>query len=119
MTDSALPIDGSTSGNQDKSEAMLVILGAGASHDCLPSTIRPITNVGSPWNFGITVEDIRPPLTQQLAKQGKLTNLFTSRWQSARPIIARLRETLQSNLGNPADEMVQTLEYVPKILSKP
>lgn len=110
MTNPGLVVDGSATGNQDKPEAMLVILGAGASHDCLPSTIGNGTSIGSPWNFGITVGDVRPPLTQQLAELGKLTNLFNGRWQSARSVISKLRATLQRNLGNSEGERVQTLE---------
>ena len=96
--------------NRDSAEAMLVILGAGASYDCLPSTILDNTNVFSPFHFGLTVKDIRPPFTQELAEEGQLTNWFTNRWELARPVVSRLRDTLNSKTITSGSEKVQTLE---------
>ncbi|WP_276944637.1 hypothetical protein [Ferrimicrobium acidiphilum] len=91
-------------------EAMLIILGAGASHDCLPSNIQDSMVVNGTVLGGIPLRELRPPLTQQLAGTGTLTNWFTSRWDSAVPAISHLRATLTKTPSSSGAQRVQTLE---------
>ncbi len=111
MTNPGLVVDGSAAANQDKPEAMLVILGAGASHDCLPSNVPNSTHISSAVLGGTKLGEVRPPLTQQLAERGQLTDWLANRWESARPVVSQLRATLPSNFANSEEEeRVKTLE---------
>ena len=97
-------------GSQNSAEAMLIILGAGASHDCLPSNIKDATFLSGTVVGGTHLSEIRPRLTQQLAQSGPLTNWFTSRWASATPAISHLRATLLKTPSSSDDQQAQTLE---------
>jgi hypothetical protein len=48
-------------------ETLLVILGAGASFDCVPPGLDPATMVSSPGLPSLPLEFVRPPITQDLA----------------------------------------------------
>ena len=109
MADQNTPING-VEENQNYSEAMLVILGAGASHDCLPSTISDETFVNGTVVGGAHLSQLRPPLTQQLAELGTLSNWFANRWDSAVPVISYLRSTLGKSEVSSGDETVRSLE---------
>lgn len=77
-------------------ETLLVVLGAGASYDNVPGR-RPgdatdgsvlVGAVGLP---SLQLDEVRPPLTQDLARPGRLTNWALERWPLARPVVDYLR----------------------------
>jgi len=90
-------------------EAMLVILGAGASSDCLPPSVAGYGIATSASLPSRAVEDARPPMTQQLAESRALSNWVLGHWRSATPVVAHLRDTLSRDEGQ-SEEKVKTLE---------
>lgn len=85
-------------------ETMLVILGAGASYDCIPGgftddwkvspnlTGRVVRSPGLP---DLPFETVRPPIAQGLAApDNELINWTLNRWPWARPVVDHLRRTL-------------------------
>src|SRR5262245_1211896 len=84
-------------------DTMLVILGAGASFDCIPhegmdrlsfkeqvldAEVQPR---GLP---ALSLANGRPPMTQQLSERKPLLNWALNRWRWARPVVDYLRQEL-------------------------
>ena len=80
--------------HDERRDTLLIILGAGASYDCLP----PGCDDSVPLTIGdlptLPMAQARPPLTQQLASARPLTNWLLDRWPSAAPVIDDLRRRL-------------------------
>lgn len=94
-------------------ERMVVILGAGASYDCVPSTIDRSTLIDSKALVPISalpLDEVRPPLTQHLAESRTLTNWAAARWQWARPVVSHLRGVLRTAPGHDDYRTVLSLE---------
>ena len=102
-------------------ETLLVILGAGASHDCVPLWQLPgrgSTDTATAGQIRIecaglptlTLDDCRPPLTQNLAEATPLVNWALDRWPQARPAVAHLREALRSTSDDPAQQVLSLEE---------
>jgi hypothetical protein len=89
---------------RDLPEAMLIVLGAGASWDCLPKGVSDSTHIDGTILGGVELKDVRPALTQQLAEARLMTNWATQRWQSATPVISYLRRVLDSSAAHSGDE---------------
>ncbi len=94
-------------------DVLLVVLGAGASFDCvLPSPLvksgrRELRPAGSAEDLEqLEYWDCRPPLTKDLVKPGPLVNRMIARYPACRPVIDDLRQ----RLGSPHGELELTLE---------
>jgi hypothetical protein len=99
--------------NRDIPESLVVVLGAGASYDCLPRGVTDsslVTSVGAHLPGNLLLEDVRPPMTQQLASPRRLTNWALDRWEWARPVVSYLRRTLRESEGEGARSQALTLE---------
>lgn len=102
-------------------ETLLVILGAGASHDCVPLWQLPRGDSLDPGKLDrlqiecpnlptLSLGDCKPPLTQNLAEAGPLVNWALDRWPQARPVVAHLREVLRVTESNSTAQRVISLE---------
>lgn len=94
-------------------EVLLVVIGAGASFDSIPTwqlggegnpLLEPAHLARRPFR------DTKPPLTQDLAKAGPLVNWALDRWPQARPAVAHLRQVLGDSGWLDADSQVVSLE---------
>ena len=90
-------------------ERMLVILGTGASHDCLPF-VNDDSQVAVSGLGTVRLAEVRPPVTQQLVQPRLLTNWFANRWDWARPLVDRLQRVLGAALNGDESATVVTLE---------
>lgn len=88
---------------------MLVVLGAGASHDCIPSTVPANAHVTSGLSDigGTQLTELIPPLANGIALPTKLSNWAIGRLPTALPAVSHLRRALR---GTGATEQVVTME---------
>lgn len=102
-------------------ETLLVIVGAGASHDCIPLWQLPhpgnflgfdnqVIEINCPGLPTLRIDHCIPPLTQDLAKASPLVNWALDRWPPARPAVAHLREALRVSSDGSTQEQVVSLE---------
>src|SRR5579862_445258 len=78
---------------------LLVIVGAGASHDALPTHVEP----GETYRA--------PPLTDQLVDHNTETRTLIAKYPSVQPLVGELRRALRNHSGDDPDlERVITLE---------
>lgn len=82
----------------DEREAMLIILGAGASWDCVPGGLGSDKVVNADGLPGLPLGAVRPPLTQRLAAPEPLQNQVLDKWPQARPVVDHLRRSLTTHL---------------------
>ena len=71
----------------ERRETLLIILGAGASFDCLPGRFDAHMDVrvsGLPTRH---LNDVFPPVTQRLAASSPLTNWVLNYWRWAREVV--------------------------------
>lgn len=77
-------------------ETLLIVLGAGASYDCLPGPLNEGMEVTAPGLKALPLYEVRPPVTQQLAEPRRLANSVLGRWRWARPVVDHVRRSLGS-----------------------
>lgn len=103
-------------------EVLLVIVGAGASFDCLQSdrgksTVVRALGTSREWS------DVRPPLTQDLVGPGTVVRDLALRYPFSQPVIDELRErllVLPGRPGNRADNLEVALrEYLDRSRENP
>jgi len=97
----------------EQRETLLVILGAGASHDCLPEPLGKKT-VRVQRLEPLPLADVLPPLTKELADGRPLQNELLAEWPDAGPVIDYLRRGLKATGadGSPATTLERALgEY--------
>jgi hypothetical protein len=93
-------------GDSEPTEVMLVIIGAGASYDCIPGGPNgPATPIKVENLPALTYPDFRPPLTQQLVAEGPLTGITLDRYKACRSLVDYLRRELAD------EEQAPTLEH--------
>lgn len=89
-------------------DVLLVIIGAGASFDCMPgvySDRRP-SALGLPDHpFAF----VRPPLTKALTMEQPFYNTLVSKYPACRPVVDYLRRELLSPSGEPATTLEEAL----------
>lgn len=91
-----------------KQMVMLVCIGAGASHDCLPEgASNAFLNSSLPIE-AIRATDAVPPLTKDLVSTAVLQNWHIAKHAACRPLVAWLRRRLQG--VDVAEERIQSLE---------
>ncbi len=98
-------MDGGTV-TREGAETLLVILGAGASSDCLPADVPAYKPVSAEGVATLPLDLVRPPLTQGLVQAQPFVNRLASRWPGARPVLDVLRRRLRASRGSPAAEAV-------------
>lgn len=101
---------------EDTREVLVVVLGAGASFDCLQEdraddfSVRSSSLLHRPWR------EVRPPLTQDLVAPGSIVMELADRYPMVRPLVDDLRERLGVVPGSPngrADSLEEALrDYV-------
>lgn len=88
------------------------MLGAGASHDCIPDwqLLDPDPGIDTPGLPIRPLSTATPPLTQDLAKATPLAGWALDRWPEARPAIGHLRATLDDAREPYSTNEVKSLE---------
>lgn len=77
-----------------EAEVLLVVVGAGASYDCLGEVWQGSRQITVRPDVVRTASDVRPPLTKDLARPCLLYNELALRYPAARPLIDEIRERL-------------------------
>lgn len=75
-------------------ETLLVIVGAGASFDCLGSDVSDDEILQVPGLPALLAAQCRPPLAAQLADPSPLGNRTLGKWHKARPVVDSLRREM-------------------------
>jgi len=75
---------------------LLVIVGAGASYDCLPERELDRTTINGPGLPPRSACDVRPPLTKDLVQAGEFYNKLVVRYPQCRPVVDDLRRRLRT-----------------------
>ena len=94
-------------------DTLLVVVGAGASHDCVPQQgvpqVRPPD--GSPVGLELPLPHVRPPLTRDLVNPQALQNILADRYRLAQPLIDHLRWVSRNDAESPTPLEVALAAY--------
>lgn len=80
--------------DDEQRETLLVIVGAGASFDCLGSDVSDDQVLHVPGLPALSAAQCRPPLAAQLADPSPLGNRTLGKWDKARPVVDSLRREM-------------------------
>src|SRR4051794_4462084 len=78
-------------------EVLLVVVGAGASHDCVLNGKRITGDITPSSHIPLPAIEARyaiPPLTRDLVRNTPLNGMLIDRYASCQPVIAKLRSAL-------------------------
>lgn len=90
------------------SETCLVIVGAGASHDCIPQGFPVSNDAVTDHLSSRSVSDTLPPLTKDLVAPSALINQILTRWPPAQAVMDYLRRRVDvSQTGLQATETLE------------
>ena len=85
---------------EETRETCLVILGAGASNDCIPMNVASTTEVGTEGLPSRMLQHVRPPMTKDLVRPNAFINEILTRWSPARHVMDYLRRNAESDDSN-------------------
>lgn len=92
---------------------LLVIVGAGASYDCLPDDQLRHSDTQTERLVRRPATAVRPPLTKDLVERGAFSNELVVRYPQCRPVVDELRRRLRQ----PSTDGLDSAEALPVLQS--
>jgi hypothetical protein len=93
----------------ESSDVLLVVLGAGASFDSMPRDRETEERVDLAGVGTYRFDQVRPPLTKDLAKEQPFFNSLVSKYPACRPVVDYLRRELVAASARPTPTLEDAL----------